>query len=231
MRERIIRISASSAVVTAGMCAGVFGGLFFIFLVSSILLVGDGTGPWVTNFSSEVIEFTVKLLGFHREGNLLVVIIFWSSVVFVFMFAIFFPIKMAATSATENLDNQGNGNTLLIIVLVLIAILLFIYYFRSTENATIEEEHLALDYVTKNNQVIKLVGGPVKANISSTSLNWRGGRYEFTVYPDGKSISDENYINAIVEVSRSWGKPTFILACIPRLSQGMRDPYKDPCQQ
>ncbi|MBC3877526.1 DUF4124 domain-containing protein [Undibacterium sp. FT79W] len=89
------------------------------------------------------------------------------------------------------------------------------------------EEQLALDYITHNEQVIKLAGGAVKTYpaASTTYSNDRNkGRYDF-------SISGSKSFYAIVDVNRSSGKPEFRLACVTTLSMGYREAGKDACSQ
>jgi hypothetical protein len=89
------------------------------------------------------------------------------------------------------------------------------------------EEQLALDYITHNDQVIKLAGGAVKTYpaISTIYSNDRNkGRYDF-------SISGPKSFYAIVDVNRSSGKPEFRLACVTTLSMGYREAGKDACSQ
>ncbi len=89
------------------------------------------------------------------------------------------------------------------------------------------EEQLALDYITHNDQVIKLAGGAVKTFPASSSIysNDRNrGRYDF-------SITGPKNFYAIVDVNRSSGKPEFNLACVTTLSMGSREGGKDACSQ
>ena len=90
-----------------------------------------------------------------------------------------------------------------------------------------EEERLALDYITHNDQVIKLAGGTVKTFPASSTIysNDRNkGRYDF-------SITGPKTFYAIVDVNRSSGKPAFSLACVTTLSMGYREAGKDACTQ
>jgi hypothetical protein len=90
-----------------------------------------------------------------------------------------------------------------------------------------EEERLALEYITHNDQVIKLAGGTVKTFPASSTIysNDRNkGRYDF-------SITGHRTFYAIVDVNRSSGKPVFSLACVTTLSMGYREAGKDACTQ
>lgn len=90
-----------------------------------------------------------------------------------------------------------------------------------------EEEQLALDYVTHNNQVIQLAGGSVKTfpSASTSYSNDRNrGRYDFSIIGPKKFY-------AIVDVNRSSGRPEFSLACVTTLSMGYREAGKDACSQ
>lgn len=89
------------------------------------------------------------------------------------------------------------------------------------------EGQQALDYITLNEQMIKLVGGPVKASLSSStnySHDRNRGRYNF-------GIASQKRFFAIVDVDRSSGKPEFKLACVTTLSMGERQAGKDDCLQ
>jgi hypothetical protein len=89
-----------------------------------------------------------------------------------------------------------------------------------------EEEQLALEYITHNEQVIKLAGGAVNTYpVSSTtySNDRNKGRYEFSI------IGTKFY--AIVDVNRSSGKSVFTLACVTAISMGYREAGKDDCSQ
>ncbi len=89
------------------------------------------------------------------------------------------------------------------------------------------EEQLAMDFITHNNQIIKLAGGQVKTYPASSTIysnDSNKGRYEFTI------SGSKNYY-AIVDVNRSSGKPEFRLACVTTLSSGYRQAGKDACTQ
>jgi hypothetical protein len=228
MRLGKLVTSASSALVTAGICALVFGASFILILVATLILVGgDGTAPWITHMSVAVIEFTVKLLGFPRQGNLSVVAAFWASIVFLLVFVILLPLKLAAGSAGQNVVDRRQGYSALVFVLAFVAVPFLIYGSLNKEKGVIEEEQLALDYVTHNSQVMEMAGGPVKAfrSLSVTySYDRNRARYEFSIVGPKKFY-------AVVDVNRESGKPEFRLACVTTLSMGNREAGKDPCTQ
>ncbi len=90
-----------------------------------------------------------------------------------------------------------------------------------------DEQQLALDFVTHNDQLIKLVGGQVKAVPASSttySNDSKRARYEF-------SIVGSRSLFAIVEVNRSSGKPALVLACVTTLSLGHREASREACSQ
>lgn len=90
-----------------------------------------------------------------------------------------------------------------------------------------EEEQLALDYITHNDQIIKLAGGAVKTFPAASTIysnDSNRGRYDF-------SIRGPKEFYAIVDVNRSSGKPKFSLACVTTLSMGYRESGKDVCSQ
>ena len=89
------------------------------------------------------------------------------------------------------------------------------------------EEKLALDYITHNDQIIKLAGGVVETYPAASTIypnNRNKGRYDF-------HISGPKDFYAIVDVDRSSGKPEFRLACVTTLSMGYREVGKDECSQ
>ncbi len=102
----------------------------------------------------------------------------------------------------------------------------FVWHTHSSGVEAEKEKQLAYDFVTRNPQLIQLVGGPVDVFPASatTYSDSSRGRYEYTL-KGGKRLY------AIVDVSRSSGKSHFRLACVTTLSMGAREAGKDDCLQ
>ncbi|WP_411881896.1 hypothetical protein [Polaromonas sp. YR568] len=102
----------------------------------------------------------------------------------------------------------------------------FVWHTHSSGVEAANEKQLAYDFVTRNPQLIQLVGGPVKVYPASatTYSDSSRGRYEYSLM-GGKPLY------AIVDVSRSSGKSNFRLACVTTLSMGAREAGKDDCLQ
>lgn len=112
--------------------------------------------------------------------------------------------------------------------IAVLCLLPFPYFLWSTYHSEVKkknEEQLALEFITHNQQVSKLIGGPVEVfpALSTRYPDADKGRYEYSI--KGKKLY------AIVNVSRSSGKPVFSLACVTTLSMGYREAGKDDCQQ
>ena len=89
-----------------------------------------------------------------------------------------------------------------------------------------KEEALVLEFVKRQRAVGEAVGETFRASISTTSL--RDGtafRYEIHV------SSVERTVYAIVDVSRSWGRTEFSLACVTPIGYANRQSGTDPCRR
>ena len=96
------------------------------------------------------------------------------------------------------------------------------------------EKDLAFDYITHNEQVLKLSEGSMKTYHTSMVLNYpdgKKGRYEFIIEYQNDSPEGKKTFYAIVDANRKSENPNFTLACITTLSQSKRDAIKDACTQ
>lgn len=221
------------ALATAGKWTVIFALIFFIFLFATILMVGDGSAPSITNLSSAIVEQTIKFLGIASEGSVFSVVLFWSFVVYVFAFLYALILSSVPADENQKTKNQKTIKYAVFSIVALVAASLILMAEHQNHTNMEDEKMLALDFVTHSDQVINLAGGPVEANISQLA-DGRGnkGRYEFSVALYGKEKSDANLITLFVDVSRSSGKPTFTIACHLTQDQDVyRDAYKDPCKQ
>lgn len=102
----------------------------------------------------------------------------------------------------------------------------FVWHTHSSAVEAAHEQQLAYDFVTRNPQLIQLVGGPVDVFPASatTYSDSSRGRYEY-------SLKGDKRLYAIVDVTRSSGKSHFRLACVTTLSMGAREAGKDDCLQ
>jgi hypothetical protein len=112
-------------------------------------------------------------------------------------------------------------------LLPLIPIAAFIGYHAHNTYAEKAEEARAREFVLDNAQLAQMVGGAVKANLTSrtTYANGAPGHYEF-------ALKARQSLYAIVQVDRRWfGDPSFHLQCVTTLSMGQRQAGRSPCDE
>lgn len=90
-----------------------------------------------------------------------------------------------------------------------------------------EEMALVTGFVKSHEQVIREAGGIPEVYPESSLLK----RAEVMPYRYIVSVVGATTVHAVVDVSRSGGKPSFTLACVSRIPPGQRDPRKDVCAQ
>ena len=78
-----------------------------------------------------------------------------------------------------------------------------------------------------NEQVILEAGGITQVYPESSQFR----RTEVMPYRYTVSVVGAKRVNAVVEVSRAAGEPSFKLACVSHIPPGQRDPTKDVCAQ
>lgn len=106
---------------------------------------------------------------------------------------------------------------------------LFAYWMGITtiEAKKNRETALVVEFVKTNREIIQAVGEHADANVSSHTKSYG------TMFPSRYEIwvRGEKGLDVVVDVSRSWGIPTFSIACINPIPIGSRDPRKDACKQ
>jgi hypothetical protein len=210
MMDQTKQSAARAAFSIAGVCALAFGALFFVYLVSTILLVGgDGTAPRVTHLSGAIMQFSTRALDAPDESGVVAAVLLWSSVVFAtaFIGALLFR---AAVSATDDF-NRGYAGYAFLAALSLG--LLNIQQDRTQGADRHKEEELVLDLVRNNPLVIQKVGVIDLIHVGmTTETKGRVDRYQIDVR--GKRDEKFNDLVAVVDVSRGSGKPNYIFRCI-----------------
>lgn len=212
------------AFATAGKCAVIFAPIFFLFLFSSILMVGgDGTAPAVTHLSAAIVGKTAKLLGIASEGAVFFVVLFWSLLVYVFAFlyAIMFP--GIPSDNDQKTEIQKSIKLAVLSIVAFVAGSLSLIAGNQNKSNAEDEKKRALDFVKQNETVMQEVGGNGKLSLVSYTTARNGAvTYDIGVY-------GTKTIYAIVVASRNSGTSNFTLACTTPLHVGQRDPVK-PCK-
>jgi hypothetical protein len=210
------------------VCSSDLAPIFFVFLFATILMVGDGTAPSVTHLSAAILGFTVKLLGVSFKGAIVPTALFWSLVVFVvaFLYALI-TYRLQATPEDKKSWYWTSG----VIVVVIGSVLLLIQNHRS-EDASVREEALALEYVRNNTEIMRKVGNKLEVYPASytTASDGQRVRYIFSVSAKNLSVEEQNAstVYAVVGISRSTGLPMFSLECVT--VPGQRISFNDPCR-
>lgn len=93
--------------------------------------------------------------------------------------------------------------------------------------ATREEWALATGFVKNHQQVISEAGGITQVYPESSLLK----RTDVMPYRYIVSVVGAKRVHAVLDVSRSSGRPNFTLACVSHIAPGNRDPFKDVCAQ
>ncbi|QOL49362.1 hypothetical protein [Massilia litorea] len=213
------------AFAAAGKCAVIFAPIFFLFLFSTILMVGgDGTAPGVTHLSAAILGNTAKLLGIASEGAVFFVVLFWSLVVYVFAFlyATMFPGNL--NDNDQKTESQKSSKVAVLSIVAFVAGSLSLIAGNQNKINAEDEKRRALDFVKQNETVMQEVGGNGKVDLVSYTTARNGSvTYDIGVY-------GTKTIYAIVVASRNSGTSNFTLACTTPLYMGQRDPFK-PCKQ
>jgi hypothetical protein len=113
--------------------------------------------------------------------------------------------------------------TLLISAIVFGSAAFLVFNSGRHEQAMIDQEHLALEFVKQNKEVMQEVGGHGKVSLVSSNIEHN------TTVSYNISVRGAKRVDVTVDVSRQAGKPAFTLACITEI--GRRDPYKHPCNR
>jgi hypothetical protein len=212
------------AFATAAKCAVIFAPIFFLFLFSTILMVGgDGTAPGVTHLSAAILGDTAKLLGIASEGAVFFVVLFWSLVVYVlaFLYATMFP--RILTDNDQKTQSQKSIKVAVLSIAAFVAGSLSLIAANQNKINAEDEKRRALDFVKQNETVMQEVGGNGKVGLVSYTTARNGSvTYDIGVY-------GTKTIYAIVVASRNSGTSSFTLACTTPLYMGQRDPFK-PCK-
>lgn len=99
--------NVSKALAIAGKWASIFAVIFFLFLFSTILMVGgDGTAPSVTHLSVAIISFTVRLLGIGTSGAVFPVVLFWTLAVFVVVFLLAMILRRRDSESSRHTNDS-----------------------------------------------------------------------------------------------------------------------------
>lgn len=93
--------------------------------------------------------------------------------------------------------------------------------------ATRNEQSLVAAFVKGNDEVIR-EAGEIKQVYPESSLVKRD---EVMPHRYIVSVVGTKTVHAVIDVSRTAGKPSFTLTCVSHLSPGQRDPFKDVCAQ
>ena len=93
--------------------------------------------------------------------------------------------------------------------------------------ATRDEWTLVKSFVRSHEQVILEAGGITQVYQESSQLK----RTDVMPYRYIVSVVGAKRVHAVVDVSRTAGKPTFTLACVSHVPPGQRVPFKDVCAQ
>ena len=112
-------------------------------------------------------------------------------------------------------------------VLFFVPMSYFIWNTQSNESEQTKEQMMATEFVTNNNQIAQLAGGPFKVFLSSYSsynADTKSGHYDFV-------ITGSKKLNVNVAVSRQSQTPTFSISCASDLSSGQREAEENACLQ
>ena len=166
----IVRALRASGV--AGMWAVVFALISYPVLFIAIL----GLVP----LFAEIADFSGKLLGIPSGGSAFSIVVFWSIVVYLAVFANRLSIKPALEKDRATLlAHLGLG---VLAMLVFCASIVHLAHERRTETRARETKVLVLDFVERNDAVMREVGGYGKVWLSSGAYDRDGsGWYDVNV--------------------------------------------------
>jgi len=211
-------VNFTTRALRASGIAGIWAILFAVIFYPVLFILTLGVVPII-----EIAFLPVELLRLPSGGSAFTVVVFWSMVVYLVVFAH----RLRTRQAPEN--DRANVEALIVPgVLAMLGFAAGVWHLvqeHRTETRARETKVLVLDFVQRNETVLRQAGGSGKVSLYSGAYDRDGsGRYDV-------AVTGTNTIYAIVEASKDSPKAKLTLRCTTAIDMAKRDSRWHVCEQ
>jgi hypothetical protein len=215
------------ALGAAAKCGFFAGAAMMFYFVATIFMVGgDGTAPWITRRSGDIIQQTASWLGFFGPASLVITVLFWSSVVSVAAFLWAMGTRPGPAPDPGAVNRANRTWTFVVLGVFALFVLLAVNGVLGPGGGSRWGERKAVaEFVRTNTALMQRVGGNPSVSVSAPTR--RGDNFPYYEV----DVRGTKEVCAVVEASRRYNAAsTFRLVCAVEKPCLKLEAQRHPCR-